>query len=107
MTDEPGTDHMQYIWLVACLRGRSAETECGHFYGSNGSDFFQQKCPRCQGGQPGPSIEALRLDKDRLATIMNVAFSAALVEGEASGPAEDFDIESFLAERRTAAIKPA
>ena len=26
---------------------------CAHEYGSNGSDNFQRKCPKCQGGRPG------------------------------------------------------
>lgn len=98
---------MQYIWLVSCLRGRSADAECGHFYGSNGSDFFQRKCPRCQGGKPGPSIDDIKADKDRLTAIMKAALSAALVEGEESGPAEDFDFEVFLAEQQAAILKPA
>jgi hypothetical protein len=32
---------------------------CGLRYGSNGSDFFQRKCPACQGGAPGPSLAEL------------------------------------------------
>lgn len=96
-TDEPGTDHAQYIWLVSCLRGPEG-VECGHVYGSNDSDFFQRKCPRCQGGQPGPSIDAITADRGRLADIMKGALRGALVEGEESGFAEDFDFEAFLAE---------
>jgi hypothetical protein len=30
---------------------------CGHKYGSNGSDNFQRKCPSCQGGAPGLTLE--------------------------------------------------
>jgi len=29
------------------------ENQCGHEYGANGSDIFQRKCPKCQGGKPG------------------------------------------------------
>lgn len=54
-TDMPGNDHMQKLWIVEC----AVQTDgaiCGHRYASNGSDFFQRKCPACQGGAPGPSI---------------------------------------------------
>jgi hypothetical protein len=44
----PGTDHYQTAYRMQC------EVEhCGHEYGANGSDVFQRKCPRCQGGMPG------------------------------------------------------
>jgi hypothetical protein len=42
----PGTDHGQYIYVLRC-------GSCIHEYGSNGSDNFQRKCPKCQGGRPG------------------------------------------------------
>jgi predicted RNA binding protein YcfA (HicA-like mRNA interferase family) len=45
-TDEPGTDHNQYIWELLCKH-------CGQRYGANGSDFHHRKCPSCQGGAPG------------------------------------------------------
>lgn len=48
-TGLPGNDHMQYIYVLRC-------GHCGHEYGSNGSDIFQRKCPRCQGGKPGLSF---------------------------------------------------
>lgn len=47
-TGLPGNDHMQYIYVLRC-----GNPECGHEYGANGSDIFQRKCPRCQGGAPG------------------------------------------------------
>ncbi len=43
-----GNDHMQRIYVLRC--GTEA---CGHQYGANGSDIFQRKCPKCQGGAPG------------------------------------------------------
>lgn len=46
MTDRPGTDHNQYVWNLNCQH-------CGAEYGANGSDFFQRKCPSCQGGAAG------------------------------------------------------
>ena len=30
--------------------------ECGHHYGANGNYIHSRKCPKCQGGQPGPSL---------------------------------------------------
>jgi hypothetical protein len=45
-TGLPGTDHRQSVYVLRCRR-------CGAEYGCNGSDNFQRKCPRCQGGAPG------------------------------------------------------
>ncbi len=45
----PATDHRQRVYELLC-------DSCGHRYGSNGSDNFQRKCPRCQGGAPGLSL---------------------------------------------------
>jgi hypothetical protein len=42
---ESGTDHMQSFYLMKCL-------SCGSEYKANGSDIWQRKCPRCQGGKP-------------------------------------------------------
>jgi hypothetical protein len=43
-----GTDHGQFAYRMACMRA-----SCGNVYGANGTDVFQRKCPRCQGGAPG------------------------------------------------------
>ncbi|MDW9363612.1 hypothetical protein RWA02_17185 [Sinorhizobium meliloti] len=51
-TEYPGNDHNQRIWVLECQVSQEGEA-CGHVYGANGSDFFQRKCPQCQGGQPG------------------------------------------------------
>lgn len=50
-TGLPGTDHGQYIYVLRCR-------DCGHEYGANGSDIFQRKCPKCQGGKPGLPYDA-------------------------------------------------
>ena len=42
-TDEKGTDFGQYLYMMHC-------NLCGHEYFANGSDIFQKKCPKCQGG---------------------------------------------------------
>lgn len=43
-----GNDHLQKAYRMECL-----QPSCGHVYGANGSDVFQRKCPKCQGGEPG------------------------------------------------------
>lgn len=43
-----GNDHLQRAYRMRCLA-----PGCGHVYGANGSDIFQRKCPRCQGGASG------------------------------------------------------
>ena len=43
-TNEAGTDHMQWFYNMEC-------GNCGHTYKANGSDIWQRKCPRCQGGR--------------------------------------------------------
>lgn len=43
-----GTDHGQHAYRMECL-----VSGCGHIYGANGTDVFQRKCPRHQGGKPG------------------------------------------------------
>jgi hypothetical protein len=49
-TDLPGTDHLQKIYVLRC-------EDCGTEYGANGSDIFQRRCPKCQGGKPGLPTE--------------------------------------------------
>ena len=44
-TTKPGTDNNQWFYEMECL-------DCGHKYYANGSDVWQRKCPKCQGGQP-------------------------------------------------------
>ena len=44
-TSKPGTDNNQWFYQMECL-------DCGHQYFANGSDIWQRKCPKCQGGQP-------------------------------------------------------
>lgn len=58
-TDRPGTDHLQYVWVLLCARRAADGAICGHRYGANGSDFHIRKCPKCQGGKPGLDIEGL------------------------------------------------
>ena len=58
-TDRPGTDHLQYVWVVVCARRLESGELCGFRYGVNGSDFHHRKCPRCQGGAAGLNIDGL------------------------------------------------
>ncbi len=46
---QAGTDNEQYVYVMNC-------TKCGCIYSSNGSDIFQRKCPKCQGGNKGPRL---------------------------------------------------
>jgi Zn finger protein HypA/HybF involved in hydrogenase expression len=46
----PGNDHVQTIYELKCAH-------CNHIYGANGSDIFQRKCPKCQGGALGLAYE--------------------------------------------------
>jgi predicted RNase H-like nuclease len=41
-----GTDHGQSIYVLRC-------GSCAYEYGANGSDIFQRRCPKCQGGAAG------------------------------------------------------
>lgn len=58
-TDRPGTDHMQYVWVLVCARRLESGDLCGFRYGANGSDFHHRKCPRCQAGAAGLDIDGL------------------------------------------------
>ncbi len=39
-----GTDNQQWFYEMECLG-------CGYKYYANGSDIWQRKCPKCQGGR--------------------------------------------------------
>ena len=54
-TGLPGSDHLQYVYRMTCLREVSGNV-CGHVYGANGSDIHCRKCPRCQGGAAGEPL---------------------------------------------------
>jgi hypothetical protein len=58
-TDRPGTDHMQYVWVLVCARRLENGDLCGYRYGANGSDFHHRKCPSCQGGAEGLAVDGL------------------------------------------------
>lgn len=47
-THERGTDHNQWVYVLACGK-------CGQQYGANGSDIWLRRCPACQGGAPSLS----------------------------------------------------
>jgi hypothetical protein len=44
-TGQAGSDHSQQFYQMKCLK-------CGYEYKANGSDIWQRKCPKCQGGRP-------------------------------------------------------
>lgn len=58
-SERPGTDHLQYVWVLLCANRNSQGLICGHRYGANGSDFHHRKCPACQGGATGLDIDGL------------------------------------------------
>jgi hypothetical protein len=51
-TNHPGTDYNKYVWIVYCTK-----PDCNLLYGVNGADFFERKCPNCQGGAPGLHLD--------------------------------------------------
>jgi len=53
LTDEPGTDHNAKVWILKCL-------QCSDIYGSNGTDAWERKCPKCQKAQAGLPIPTER-----------------------------------------------
>ncbi len=44
-TNNPGMDNNQWFYKMQCLK-------CSKKYFANGTDIWQRKCPRCQGGRP-------------------------------------------------------
>lgn len=58
-SDRAGNDHLQYVWVLLCAARNPDGAICGQLYGANGSDFHIRKCPSCQSGAPGLSIEGL------------------------------------------------
>lgn len=44
-TGQEGSDHGQKFYQMKCLK-------CGFTYKANGTDIWQRKCPKCQGGRP-------------------------------------------------------
>lgn len=55
-TKQPSTNHYnQSNWILRCT-----EDNCNNEYGANGCDFHLRKCPRCQGGQPGLLLSAVK-----------------------------------------------
>ena len=44
-TNEKGTDNGQWFYAIECQN-------CNFKYKANGSDIWQRKCPKCQGGKP-------------------------------------------------------
>ena len=44
---ELGTDYGQWFYYMECLN-----VDCGHKYLANGTNIYEKKCPKCQGGKP-------------------------------------------------------
>jgi len=56
-TAERGTDHNARVWVLKCRR-------CSNIYGSNSTDAWERKCPKCQKGKAGLPIKAQRHGED-------------------------------------------
>ncbi|HEV7681171.1 MAG TPA: HNH endonuclease [Pyrinomonadaceae bacterium] len=48
-TEERGTDYNARIWVLKC-------GQCLNVYGSNSTDAWERKCPKCQAGRTGLAI---------------------------------------------------
>lgn len=57
VTDERGTDHNARVWILKCA-------DCLNVYGSNSTDAFERKCPKCQGGKAGLPVPIERDGED-------------------------------------------
>ena len=57
LTDVRGTDHGARVWILKCRN-------CLHIYGSNSTDSFERKCPKCQDGKPGLPVPIERDGQD-------------------------------------------
>jgi putative restriction endonuclease len=53
LSGERGTDHNARIWILKC-------GHCLNIYGSNSTDAFERKCPKCQKGAAGLAIPTER-----------------------------------------------
>lgn len=54
----PGTDYLQAAYVLEC-------EQCQYRYAANRSDIFERRCPKCQSGKPGISLDADELRRDR------------------------------------------
>ncbi len=87
-TGMPGTDHMQYIYVLEC-------GVCSHRYGANGSDIHIRKCPECQGGQPGLDFgESPPLAPHRVAGVDSCPAGWFRIVRDVTGGALDFQVVS-------------
>lgn len=57
LTAERGTDYNARVWVLQCR-------ECLNIYGSNSTDAWERKCPKCQKGKTGLDIPAERDGED-------------------------------------------
>ena len=57
LTAEPGTDHNARVWVLKCR-------QCLNVYGSNSTDAWERKCPKCQEGKVGLAIPTERDGQD-------------------------------------------
>lgn len=57
LSTQPGNDYNARLWVLKCRH-------CSNIYGSNSTDAWQRKCPKCQNGRPGLDVPVERDGKD-------------------------------------------
>jgi putative restriction endonuclease len=57
LSTQPGTDYNARVWVLKCRL-------CSTIYGSNSTDAWQRKCPKCQNGRPGLDVPTERDGED-------------------------------------------
>jgi putative restriction endonuclease len=57
LTANAGTDYNARNWVLKCRA-------CANIYGSNSTDAWERKCPKCQNGRPGLDVPTERDGED-------------------------------------------
>jgi len=57
LSTQPGTDYNARVWVLQSLM-------CSYIYGSNSTDAWQRRCPKCQDGRPGLDVPTERDGED-------------------------------------------
>jgi putative restriction endonuclease len=68
LTSEKGTDYNARVWALRCRN-------CLHVYGSNSTDAWERKCPKCQKGTAGLTIPTERNDQNWTHEEHTIAFN--------------------------------
>lgn len=57
LSTRPGSDYNSHVWVLKCRL-------CSNVYGSNSTDAWERKCPKCQKGTPGLDLPTERDGED-------------------------------------------